>query len=61
MCVHGHPFLYFLHIFADNEEVLLFSILVLYTSLILQLISVGVLVPVLIVLILQYCYGRNDC
>ena len=61
MCAHGHPFLNFLHIFADNEEVFLFSILVLYTSLNLQLISVGVLVSVLIVLIPQYCYGRYDC
>ena len=61
MCAHGHPFLNFLHIFADNEEVFLFSILVLYTSLNLQLISVGVLVSVLIVLIPQYCYGGDDC
>ena len=61
VCAHGHPFLNFLHIFADNEEVFLFSILVLYTSLNLQLISVGVLVSVLIVLIPQYCYGRDDC
>ena len=61
VCAHGHPFLNFLHIFADNEEVFLFSILILYTSLNLQLISVGVLVSVLIVLIPQYCYGRDDC
>ena len=61
-CVHmGIPFLNFLHIFVDNEEVFLFSILILYTSLNLQLISVGVLVSVLIVLIPQYCYGRDGC
>ena len=57
------PFFFknFLHILVGNEEVFLFSILVLYTSLNLQLISVGVLVSVLIVLIPQYCYGRDDC
>ena len=51
----------FLHIFVCNEEVFLFSILVLYSSLNLQLISFGVLVSVLGVLIPHYCYGGDEC
>ena len=58
----GIPFFKnFLHIFVGNEEVFLFSILVLYSSLNLQLISFGVLVSVLGVLISHYCYGGDEC